>query len=71
LNEAFRLFCIETLGVSDNCHQEKMPAVNTGFLSGSLAWRQHDAGHTSGPNLPIFLDWANKKFAEPAATAKP
>jgi len=67
---AFRLFGAKTLGVSDDYRQEKMPAVNAGLLSGSLAWRQHDAGHTSGPNLPIFLDWANKKFAEaaPAAT---
>lgn len=61
---AYRLFAEETLGVSDDYQKEKMPAVNEGLLSGSLAWRQHDGGHTSGPNLPIFLDWANKKFAE-------
>ena len=72
---AFRLFGAQTLGdgnlqVSDDYQKEKMPAVDAGLLSGSLAWRQHDAGHTSGPNLPIFLEWANKKFAEPA-TAKP
>ena len=34
------------------------------LLSGELAWRQHDGCHTSGPNLPHFLEWANKKFAE-------
>jgi len=63
---AYRLFGAGTLGVSDDYHKEKMPAVNEGFLAGSLAWRQHDGGHTSGPNLPFFLEWANKKFAESA-----
>lgn len=61
---AYRLFGLETLGVSDDYHNEKMPAVNTGLLSGMLAWRQHDGGHTSGPNLPFFVEWVNRKFAE-------
>jgi hypothetical protein len=43
---------------------EKMPDVNVGLLDGDLAWRQHDGGHTSGPNLPIFVEWANGKFEE-------
>jgi hypothetical protein len=64
----YRLFGAETLGVSDDYQKEKMPPVNEGLLAGSLAWRQHDGGHTSGPNLPIFLDWANKKFAEAKPT---
>jgi hypothetical protein len=73
---AYRLFGAETLGdgnlqVSDDYRSEKMPAVNAGLLSGSLAWRQHDAGHTSGPNLPIFLEWANKRFAETTPATKP
>ena len=73
---AFRLFGAGTLAdgnepISDDYRNEKMPAVNAGLLTGSLAWRQHDAGHTSGPNLPIFLDWANKKFAEATPAAKP
>ena len=58
---AYRLFGAETLGVSDDYQSEKMPAVNVGLLDGVLAWRQHDGGHTSGPNLPFFVDWANKK----------
>lgn len=61
---AYRLFGAGTLGVSDDYRQEKMPAVNEGLLSGRLAWRQHDGGHTSGPNLPYFLEWANKQLAE-------
>lgn len=66
---AYRLFGAATLGVSDDYHKEKMPAVNAGLLKGSIAWRQHDGGHTSSPNLPHFLEWANQKFAE-AATNK-
>lgn len=61
---AYRLFGAGTLGVSDNYQHEKMPAVNDGLLAGELAWRQHDGGHTSGPNLPHFLEWANKKLAQ-------
>ena len=61
---AYRLFAAATLGVSDDYHKEKMPAVNAGLLKGSIAWRQHDGGQTSSPNLPNFLEWANQKFAE-------
>lgn len=68
---AYRLFGAETLGVSDDYQKEKMPAVNVSLLSGSLAWRQHDGGHTSGPNLPHFLEWANKRFAESGAATNP
>ena len=68
---AFRLCGAETLGVSDDYVNEKMPAVNVGLLSGSLAWRQHDGGHTSGPNLPLFLEWASQKFAGSVPAAQP
>jgi hypothetical protein len=68
---AYRLFGAGTLGVSDDYTQEKMPAVNVGLLSGVLAWRQHDGGHTSGPNLPFFLEWANKQLAESMPVAAP
>lgn len=67
---AFRLLGAGTLGVSDDYQMEKMPAVNVGLLDGALAWRQHDGGHTSGPNLPVFLDWANKQFEKAASPAK-
>lgn len=60
---AYKLFGVKTLGVSHDYRTEKMPPVNTPMLNGVLAWRQHDGGHTSGPNLPHFLDWANRQFA--------
>jgi hypothetical protein len=61
---AYRLFDAPTLGVSDDYLAEKMPAVNVSLLSGDLAWRQHDGGHTSGPNLPHFVEWAGKRWGE-------
>ena len=61
---AYRLFGAETLGVSDDYLDEKMPAVNVSLLAGVLAWRQHDGGHTSGPNLPFFVEWANRTLVE-------
>jgi hypothetical protein len=38
----------------------KMPPVNAGLLNGELAWRQHDGGHTDGPNWKYFIAWADK-----------
>ena len=37
-----------------------MPAVNVGLLDGQLAWRQHDGGHTDGPNWKYFIPWADR-----------
>jgi hypothetical protein len=34
---------------------EKMPEVNVGLLDGQLAWRQHNGGHTDGPNWKYFI----------------
>src|SRR4029453_3397482 len=35
-------------------------AAGLGLLEGQLAWRQHDGGHTDGPNWKHFLPWADK-----------
>ena len=58
----FRLLGATDLGRSDDYNKEKMPAVNVGLLDGQLAWRQHDGGHTDGPNWKYFIPWANKFF---------
>ena len=42
---------------------EKMPPVNVSMLDGQLAWRQHDGGHTDGPNWKYFLPWADTQLA--------
>ncbi len=55
----FRLLGAKGLGVSDDYMKEKMPPVNVGLLDGQLAWRQHDGGHTDGPNWQYFIPWAD------------
>lgn len=56
----FRLLGAKALGRSDDYKTEKMPTVNEGLLDGQLAWRQHDGGHTDGPNWKYFIPWADR-----------
>jgi len=56
----FRLLGAKDLGRSDDYNKEKMPPVNVGLMDGQLAWRQHDGGHTDGPNWKYFIPWADK-----------
>jgi hypothetical protein len=58
----FRLLGAKDLGTSDDYKTEKMPAMNVSMLDGQLAWRQHDGGHTDGPNWKYFIPWADKNF---------
>jgi lysophospholipase L1-like esterase len=58
----FRLLGAKDLGTSDDYRKEKMPPVNVALLNGQLAWRQHDGGHTDGPNWKYFIPWADKFF---------
>lgn len=60
--KVFRLLGARDLGTSDDYRTEKMPPVNAGLLEGQLAWRQHDGGHTDGPNWKYFIQWADKFF---------
>jgi len=56
----FTLLGAKGLGRTDAYKTEKMPAVNAGLLEGQLAWRQHDGGHTDGPNWKYFIPWADR-----------
>lgn len=56
----FRLLGAKDLGVPDDYHTARMPAVNVGLLDGQLAWRQHDGGHTDAPNVKYFIQWADR-----------
>lgn len=58
----FKLLGAKDLGVSNDYHTEKMPAVLTGLLDGELAWRQHNGGHTDAPNFQFFIPWANREL---------
>jgi hypothetical protein len=58
----FRLLGAKDLGRSDNYYTEKMPDVNVALMDGQLSWRQHDGGHTDGPNWKYFIPWVDKNF---------
>jgi hypothetical protein len=34
------------------------PPERTALVNGDIAYRQHEGGHTTGPNWPTFLTWA-------------
>jgi hypothetical protein len=65
----FRLLGARDIGEKEDYRTAKMPPVNTGFLDGELAWRQHDGGHEDRSNMKYFILWANRliKHAQPAA----
>jgi hypothetical protein len=56
----FKLLGAKDIGVSNDYLTEKMPPMLTDMLSGELAWRQHDGGHTDAPNFKYFIPWASK-----------
>ena len=37
-----------------------MPAIGSGLLDTDVAFRQHEGGHTIGPNWPFLLNWAGR-----------
>jgi hypothetical protein len=59
----FRLLGARDLGVPDDYRNAQLPGVNVGLLDGELAWRQHDGGHTDGPNWKYFIPWAERMFS--------
>jgi hypothetical protein len=40
----------------------EFPPVETTLIDGDVAFRQHSAGHTPGPNWPTFLTFAERYF---------
>lgn len=36
------------------------PAEKTALINGDIAFRQHEGGHTTGPNWPTFINWAKQ-----------
>jgi hypothetical protein len=43
----------------------EFPAVGAALVDGELAWCQHADGHTTGPNWPTFLTWADRYIKAP------
>jgi len=57
----YRLLGKKDLGTSE------FPPVETPLCDGEIAFRQHSGGHTTGPNWPTFLTWAERYIRVPAA----
>jgi putative membrane-bound dehydrogenase-like protein len=47
----------------------EMPVQETALIDGEIAFRQHRGGHTTGPNWPAFLAFADRYLNGPAAAA--
>ncbi len=45
----------------------EMPPINTPLTDGEIAFCQHTGGHTTGPNWPAFLAYADKYIKGPGA----
>jgi hypothetical protein len=43
---------------------DEFPPMGTPLVAGELAYRQHAGGHTSGPNWPTFLEFADRYFVK-------
>jgi lysophospholipase L1-like esterase len=61
-SEVFELLGARGLGTDGDYRAAELPPVNAGLLDGRLAWRQHDGGHTDGPNWKYFIPWANREL---------
>ncbi len=53
---AYELLGKKGLGV------QEMPPMGTALISGDIGFRQHFGGHTTGPNWPTFIEFADKYF---------
>ncbi|HKQ74425.1 MAG TPA: acetylxylan esterase [Blastocatellia bacterium] len=65
----YRLLGKKDLGTAE------FPPVESALIDGELAWRQHSGGHTTGPNWPTFLAFANryirgKPLSQPPAESR-
>ena len=40
----------------------EFPPIETALTNGDIAFRQHNGGHTTGPNWPYFIEFASRYF---------
>lgn len=48
----------------------EFPPIETPLIEGDVAFRQHSGGHTTGPNWPTFLTFADRYIKGPPITEK-
>jgi len=51
----------ELLG-ADGLGTKEFPPVGTLIDGGEIAWRQHEGGHSTGPNWPYFIEFSERYF---------
>lgn len=54
----YKLLGKKGLGTSE------FPPEETGIIDGEIAFRQHAGGHTTGPNWPTFIKFAERYFSK-------
>ncbi|MEK6479990.1 acetylxylan esterase [Catalinimonas sp. 4WD22] len=59
----------ELLG-KDGLESKTFPPQETALLAGDIAFRQHEGGHTVGPNWPYFIQFAKRYFDTGASATK-
>lgn len=59
----------ELLG-KDGLESKIFPPHETALLAGDIAFRQHEGGHTVGPNWPYFIQFAKRYFDSGASATK-
>jgi hypothetical protein len=52
----YRLLGKKDLGTTE------FPPMETALIEGDIGFRQHSGGHTTGPNWPTFIEFAEKYF---------
>jgi hypothetical protein len=60
----YRLLGKKDLGTTE------FPKQETTLTDGDVAFRQHEGGHTVGPNWPTFLIWADRYIKAPGKTVQ-
>ncbi|MQY80077.1 MAG: hypothetical protein GH151_12935, partial [Bacteroidetes bacterium] len=55
----------ELLGVNGIIMPDDKPKIDVGYISGGLAFRYHEGGHTDAPEWPTFFEFAAKHFDVP------
>ena len=63
-SSVYELLGKQGLGTAGDYLTDPMPAVGT-LIGGELAWRQHEGGHTAGPNWPTFFEWIGRYIKAP------
>lgn len=72
--DVYRLLGASGPGAGEDYRKVTPPPVGEGLLDGELAWRQHDGGHTDGPNWRYFIPWAERELGlagDASATTTP